>query len=61
MMMASLGKEKFRELGAILAKLHDSDIIHEDLTTSNILIKENTDEIVAVLSKISSHPFLGAH
>lgn len=31
-------KEMFQELGEELAKLHDSHIIHGDLTTSNILI-----------------------
>lgn len=27
------------ELGRILGKLHESDIVHGDLTTSNMLIK----------------------
>ncbi len=28
-----------KELGRIFGKLHDSDIVHGDLTTSNMLIK----------------------
>lgn len=33
-------KEIAKELGREIAKLHDSDIIHGDLTTSNIIYKE---------------------
>ena len=31
----------FKQVGKNIAKLHDSDIIHGDLTTSNMILKEN--------------------
>ena len=37
-----------KEIGKILAKLHDADIIHGDLTTSNMMIKndvKNNDDV----------------
>lgn len=36
-------------IGKILAKLHDINIIHGDLTTSNILISNYSDENAYVL------------
>jgi Kae1-associated kinase Bud32 len=33
------------QIGEETAKLHDSDIIHGDLTTSNIIYKENEDKV----------------
>lgn len=35
--------QKLGELGSMIAKLHDLGIIHEDLTTSNILVKKNSE------------------
>jgi TP53 regulating kinase-like protein len=34
-------KEILRKVGEETAKLHDADIIHGDLTTSNLLLKDN--------------------
>lgn len=34
-------EEVFKLIGEHIKKLHDNDIIHGDLTTSNIIIKEN--------------------
>ncbi len=34
-------KEICREIGNSIAKLHNSEIIHGDLTTSNMILKEN--------------------
>tara|TARA_Y100000310_G_scaffold65417_1_gene60909 strand:+ start:8464 stop:9072 length:609 start_codon:yes stop_codon:yes gene_type:complete len=33
--------EIFKQVGENIAKLHNSDIIHGDLTTSNMILKEN--------------------
>lgn len=33
-------KEILKKIGKIIAKLHDSEIIHGDLTTSNMILKE---------------------
>jgi TP53 regulating kinase-like protein len=39
----SLNKQKqiCRQIGESIAKLHDADIIHGDLTTSNMILKDN--------------------
>lgn len=34
-------KELFKKIGKDIAKLHNNDIIHGDLTTSNFIIKDN--------------------
>ena len=34
-------KDVCKQIGQNIAKLHDSDIIHGDLTTSNMILKEN--------------------
>ncbi|CAK8692569.1 unnamed protein product [Clavelina lepadiformis] len=34
-----------REIGKILAKLHDADLIHGDLTTSNMIIKTSDNKL----------------
>lgn len=39
-------------IGGILAKMHDIDIIHGDLTTSNILIAKSFDEKKYILYMI---------
>ena len=36
------GEEICLEIGKNIAKLHDNDIIHGDLTTSNMILKDNT-------------------
>ena len=44
-------------LGSILARMHSVDVIHGDLTTSNMLLRENDGDIVLIdfgLSYISS-------
>ena len=39
-----------RVIGTILAKMHDADIVHGDLTTSNMIIKSNTENNKTVQS-----------
>jgi len=41
-------------IGKLLAKLHDSDIIHGDLTTSNIIFKDRVNLIDFGLSNVST-------
>jgi len=42
----SLNKQKkiLNDIGKNIAKLHESDIVHGDLTTSNIILKEKDDK-----------------
>lgn len=32
------------KIGQLIAKLHDSNIVHGDLTTSNVLVKRRSDD-----------------
>lgn len=41
-------KEVMQSLGQEVSKLHDADIIHGDLTTSNTILVENDDKLVKV-------------
>jgi len=34
-------KQLSREIGELIAKLHDHNIVHNDLTTSNMILKDN--------------------
>lgn len=34
-----------RGLGALVAKIHSKHMVHGDLTTSNIMLKANSDEV----------------
>ncbi|KAL7642621.1 UNVERIFIED_CONTAM: hypothetical protein RMT77_007185 [Armadillidium vulgare] len=38
-----------KEIGAVLAKLHSNDIVHGDLTTSNILIRPSSEKPIVYL------------
>lgn len=40
--------EIFRQIGKNIAKLHDSDIIHGDLTTSNMILNEKEKKVYFV-------------
>ena len=45
------------KIGEIVAKLHNNNFIHGDLTTSNFLIEENTGDLVLIdfgLTTVSS-------
>lgn len=50
------------EVGRILAKMHDEDVVHGDLTTSNMLLRRSTGEELSLvlidfgLSYISALP-----
>lgn len=44
-----------RIIGSILARLHDSDIIHGDLTTSNMIIKSNLMDKNTALTRFDIH------
>lgn len=46
----SLEKQKqiCEQIGGSVAKLHNADIIHGDLTTSNMILVENTDTIYII-------------
>ncbi|KAG0164053.1 TP53 regulating kinase, partial [Apophysomyces sp. BC1015] len=51
----SLGKK----IGTALAKMHSLDVIHGDLTTSNLMLREMDDSLVVIdfgLSYISTLP-----
>lgn len=37
------------QIGRILAKMHDEDVIHGDLTTSNMLLKPGKDDVISQL------------
>lgn len=37
------------QIGQILAKMHDEDVIHGDLTTSNMLLRPGQDDVVSQL------------
>ena len=37
------------QIGAAIGKLHDGGLIHGDLTTSNMLIRDNANELVSVI------------
>eukprot|EP01129_Flabellula_baltica_P014360 TRINITY_DN6851_c0_g1_i1.p1 TRINITY_DN6851_c0_g1~~TRINITY_DN6851_c0_g1_i1.p1 ORF type:complete len:159 (-),score=37.23 TRINITY_DN6851_c0_g1_i1:22-498(-) len=41
-------------MGAVLAKMHQNEIIHGDLTTSNMMIRSNTQSIVMIDFGLSS-------
>jgi TP53 regulating kinase-like protein len=56
-----LGEERkhevARELGRMIATLHDGDLIHGDLTTSNVMIEETTGNVILIdfgLSQLST-------
>jgi TP53 regulating kinase-like protein len=55
------GKQKYAELGEMLAKLHDLNIVHEDLTSSNMLVRKETDEIVILSDLIISYHVIFAY
>jgi TP53 regulating kinase-like protein len=40
--------ELFNKIGRMIGILHKNDIIHGDLTTSNMIIQENTDKIYLI-------------
>lgn len=42
MLKEKLEPEKFEQLGIEVARLHDSDTIHGDLTTSNVIVDDKT-------------------
>ena len=49
--------EVARELGRMIATLHDGDLIHGDLTTSNVMIEETTGNVILIdfgLSQLST-------
>ena len=51
--MCSLGygtdcEEIATRIGEMIGKMHDVDIVHGDLTTSNIMVRENTRETVLI-------------
>ncbi|RIB13082.1 hypothetical protein C2G38_2041287 [Gigaspora rosea] len=61
--MGELSSSKYEELttkiGVALAKMHSADVIHGDLTTSNLLLRESNNSLVVIdfgLSYISSLP-----
>ena len=37
------------QIGAAIGKLHDGGLIHGDLTTSNMLIRDNANELASVI------------
>ena len=37
-------------IGDAIGKLHDGGLIHGDLTTSNMLIRNNTNQLVGLIS-----------
>jgi TP53 regulating kinase-like protein len=41
-------RERLYSLGSTLANLHDLGIIHEDLTTSNIMVRSGTEDLVLI-------------
>ena len=49
---SDLGEEKIAELmkqvGNIVARLHDGGLVHGDLTTSNILVRNSDQQIVLI-------------
>jgi TP53 regulating kinase-like protein len=47
-------KNLFEKMGIYLATLHNGDIIHGDLTTSNMIIREESNELVSLTSKSHS-------
>ena len=50
-------RELVRSIGKILARMHDCDVVHGDLTTSNMLYKSEQQEITLIdfgLSSVSS-------
>jgi TP53 regulating kinase and related kinases len=56
-MSADRKHEVAQELGRMLATLHDGDLIHGDLTTSNVMIEETNGRVVLIdfgLSQISN-------
>jgi TP53 regulating kinase-like protein len=46
------------KMGSILAKLHNNGVVHGDLTTSNMMLNENSDIVMIDfgLSRVSSNP-----
>lgn len=50
-------KEICRLLGESVAKLHDSDIIHGDLTTSNMILRNNKIYLIDFGLGFNSHKF----
>ncbi|KAF0434665.1 TP53-regulating kinase [Gigaspora margarita] len=61
--MGEWSSSKYEELttkiGVALAKMHSADVIHGDLTTSNLLLRESNNSLVVIdfgLSYISSLP-----
>lgn len=38
------------QIGDAIGKLHDGGLIHGDLTTSNMLIRDNTNQLVGLIS-----------
>ena len=56
-------KEICAQIGKSVAKLHDADIIHGDLTTSNMIYVNNSEKIGRLSAKLkdisSINPFLG--
>ena len=38
-----------KRIGEIVAKMHDEDIVHGDLTTSNLLVKDNELYLICLL------------
>ena len=38
------------QIGNAVGKLHDGGLVHGDLTTSNMMIKNNTNQLVRTLS-----------
>lgn len=37
------------QIGTAIAKLHDGGLVHGDLTTSNMIVKEGTNQVVRSL------------
>lgn len=39
-----------QQVGTIIAKLHDANLVHGDLTTSNFLVEDQTHQLVSHFS-----------
>lgn len=46
--LARNGKRYATELGTLIARLHTADIIHGDLTTSNVMVRNSSKELVLI-------------
>lgn len=43
------------KIGSYLAILHEGDIIHGDLTTSNMIIRKQSDSLVSIFRYMNFH------